>query len=98
MKRLALFPVAGSDSEVSVVQSTDADHWKPKIIVTCTIAAAIEIIVIIFIVMYWREIRWTMRKISCTCVSAIKFLHVIQKRACLLESLSCFLILVQVKV
>ena len=72
-----------SDSEVSVVYRKDVHHWKTKIIIICTIAAAVEIVIILFIVMYWREIRWTMRKISCQCVSDICLPYIRRKaRSC----------------
>ena len=85
-----MFPIVfsasdDSDSEVSVVYRKDVHHWKTKIIIICTIAAAVEIVIVLFIVMYWREIRWTMRKISCQCVSDILFTVLAEKATHLLN-------------
>ena len=46
-----------------------AETWKMHIIMACTVAAAVEMVLVIFIILYWRQIRWTLRKISCPCVS-----------------------------
>ena len=64
-----LFTDLDGDAEVKVTLPEDGEHWKTKIIIGCTVTAAVEILVVIFIVAYWREIRWTLRKFSCPCVS-----------------------------
>ena len=47
----------------------DEDHWKVKVIIVCTVVASIEVVIVIFILVYWKEIRWAMRKMHCPCVS-----------------------------
>lgn len=44
------------------------DHWKNKVVIGCTIAVAIEVLIVLLMVMYWDQIRWTLRKLTCPCV------------------------------
>ncbi len=68
--------MSGGDSEVSVVYHNNIHDWKTKIIIACTIAAAVEVVIVIFIILYWREIRWTLRKLYCPCVrSTVKKIY-----------------------
>lgn len=55
------------ETDIRVAHTTDEHHWKVKIIIVCTIAASVEIIIVIFILIYWKDIRWTMRKMYCPC-------------------------------
>lgn len=43
------------------------DHWKNKVVIGCTIAVAIEVLIVLLMVMYWDQIRWTLRKLTCPC-------------------------------
>ncbi|ELU09477.1 hypothetical protein CAPTEDRAFT_200347 [Capitella teleta] len=42
-------------------------YWRNHIIIGCTVAAAIEVVIVVLIVFYWKQIRWTLRKIICPC-------------------------------
>jgi len=42
--------------------------WKAKVIMACTIAAAFEVVIVLFMVLYWGQIRWLLRKFPCPCV------------------------------
>ena len=57
------------DSEV-VMQKLppDVDNWKNQVIIGCTFTVAIEILIVVLMVMYWQQIRWTLRKLACPCV------------------------------
>ena len=58
----------GEDMEgVKVSNTEDEHHWKVKVIIVCTIAASVEALIIVFILIYWKDIRWTMRKMYCPC-------------------------------
>ncbi|KAK2153534.1 hypothetical protein NP493_2299g00000 [Ridgeia piscesae] len=41
--------------------------WKAKVIMACTIAAAFEVVIVLFMVLYWGQIRWLLRKFPCPC-------------------------------
>ena len=45
--------------------------WKMKVTMACTIAAAVEIIIVLFMVLYWGQIRWLLRKFACPCVRMV---------------------------
>jgi len=54
-------------ADIKVSQAEDKHHWKVKVIIVCTIAASVEIVIVVFILIYWKDIRWTMRKMYCPC-------------------------------
>ncbi len=59
-----------SDADVVIQRlPLDEDYWKNQVIIGCTFTVAIEILIVALMVMYWRQIRWTLRKITCPCVS-----------------------------
>lgn len=61
-------PLNGSDPEILIkpVPFLD-DQWKNKVVIGCTIAVALEVLIVLLMVMYWKQIRWTLRKLSCPC-------------------------------
>jgi len=56
-----------TDEDGTSVEPISYDHWKLHIIMGCTVTAAVEFVLIIFIILYWRQIRWTLRKLTCPC-------------------------------
>jgi len=55
-------------------------HWKNQVIIACTITVAMEMVIITLMVMCWRQIRWTLMKLTCSCVrpliaSSVSLLH-----------------------
>jgi len=57
------------DVEVSVQRIPEYElHWKNQVIIVCTITVAMEMLMIILMVMFWRQIRWTLMKLRCSCV------------------------------
>ena len=59
-----------SDPDVEIrPQSLEEQEWKTRVIVVCTVTAATEIFFALFIIVYWKELRWSFRKITCPCVS-----------------------------
>jgi len=46
----------------------DEIHWKNQVIIACTITVAVEMLMISMMVMCWRQIRWTLLKLTCSCV------------------------------
>jgi len=46
----------------------DGLHWKNQVIIACTITVAVEMLMISMMVMCWRQIRWTLLKLTCSCV------------------------------
>jgi len=58
-----------ADVEVSVQRITEDElHWKNQVIIACTITVAVEMVTISVMVMCWRQIRWTLMKLACSCV------------------------------
>lgn len=56
-----------TDDDITAIEPVMYDHWKLHIIMACTVTAAVEFVIIIFIILYWKQIRWTLRKITCPC-------------------------------
>jgi len=60
------------DVEVSVQRIPEYDlHWKNQVIIACTITVAMEMLMITMMVMCWRQIRWTLMKLRCSCVRSL---------------------------
>jgi len=58
-----------ADVEVSMERIPEDElHWKNQVIIACTITVAVEMVVISMMVMCWRQIRWTLMKLTCSCV------------------------------
>ena len=58
-----------ADVEVSMQRINDDEvHWKNQVIIVCTVTVAMEVLMIALIVMCWRQIRWTLLKLTCHCV------------------------------
>ena len=55
--------------EITRTHISQLEHWKTQVVIACTITAAIEIFVVVIIVLYWKQIRWSLRKLQCPCVS-----------------------------
>jgi hypothetical protein len=64
-----VFVVDPDAPEVEVTRPGYEYYWRNHIIIGCTVAAAIEVVIVVLIVLYWKQIRWTLRKIVCPCVS-----------------------------
>lgn len=57
-----------SDPDVLIKPiSFSDDYWKNKVVIGCTVAVAIEVLIVLLMVMYWEQIRWTLRKLTCPC-------------------------------
>jgi len=46
----------------------DELHWKNQVVIACTFTVAVEMLMISMMVMCWRQIRWTLLKLACSCV------------------------------
>ena len=58
-----------ADVEVSFQRIPGDDlHWKNQVIIACTITVAVEMVLITMMLMCWRQIRWTLLKLTCSCV------------------------------
>lgn len=51
--------------EIRKQQTMDREYWKVLIIVVCTVAASVEVLIVVCILIYWKEIRWAVRKFKC---------------------------------
>ena len=64
---LSIFVGVAPEEDVIVRRlPTDVDEWKNHVIIGCTMAVAIEVTIVVVMVMYWRQISWTLRKLTCT--------------------------------
>jgi hypothetical protein len=72
---VCLVSAVDSDGVIARKLPVDEDYWKNHVIVGCTIAVAVEVVIVVLMVMYWRQIRWTLRKLTCPCVSHSFILH-----------------------
>ena len=52
-----------------MVKVMDDNYWKVMVIVVCTIAASVELLIVVLIVMHWKKLRWMFRKFQCPWVS-----------------------------
>jgi len=58
-----------ADVEVSMQRITEDEvHWKSQVIIACTVTVAVEMVMITMMVMCWRQLRWTLMKLACSCV------------------------------
>lgn len=64
---------------VKGAERSQIEIWKSNVIIVCTVTAAVEIVIVVIIVLYWRQIRWTLRKIKCPCVSTQSLLDFLLK-------------------
>ncbi|CAD5115710.1 DgyrCDS4655 [Dimorphilus gyrociliatus] len=45
----------------------DGLWWKSRVIIACTVIASLEIVIVIVMIIYWRQIRFYFTKIHCPC-------------------------------
>lgn len=62
------FNCSDSDPEILMkpIPFTEIE-WKNKVVIGCTVAVAIELLIVFVMVLYWKQIRWTLRKLACPC-------------------------------